>query len=309
MLLIGDAHNFGKKVSLSSSGKLSKPRMIIWEELFLNSKSKLRNLLTDIFKNFEFNPTNYIPDLTFHKTSWFSGLVERFPIEQLNASTEACNTLNVYEIGSCVGLWCWLGMTDLHRDNIIFGKIDGKIIFSPIDLEAIFYNIKTLNDTLIFFPYEEHSLIDGICHILPFLKSKAAILQFCDGLSKTLNYLSSQKVSFSEIMASYNRAPCRVILKSTRDYYNLLKLGNLSEESLFPEEKQQLLRGDIPYFFKFVNEEKIYYFNSEDQYEEVLSKVSDRYFLTEVGFSTIWSKEKIDIFTAQAEYYLIKACL
>ncbi|MEQ1920175.1 MAG: hypothetical protein ABL955_13355, partial [Elusimicrobiota bacterium] len=135
--LQGDAHNFGRRVSVGPSGRVEKPRCIEWERLFLGD-SRLRFELVRLFRtNATPDPFELFPTLSFARDAEmdFSGTVERLawrpafpPLTEPLAS----------RIGAVIGLASWFGMGDLHRQNVAFGTLDdGHPVCAPLDIECL----------------------------------------------------------------------------------------------------------------------------------------------------------------------------
>src|SRR4051812_21053869 len=129
---LGDSHNFGRRVVLCGE-RIAKPRTLLWEWLLLSSDSPLRKLLdeaaaqdalgTDAF--------GFLPTLQFFGSRGAEGgEVERLRLEPLLArGVEIQRELSII-VGRSLALWSWLGVADLHWENLVLGVDEReRIIF------------------------------------------------------------------------------------------------------------------------------------------------------------------------------------
>lgn len=250
-----------------------------------------------------------IPSLSIERKDVFSGTVER--VESLTKPN--VGKVVAEAIGSCVALWCWLGLTDLHADNIRFGEINGKMLFFPIDVEAMFFNLLTLNDTLLVLP-PAHIGSRDVCGlgVVAASLSRQYISDFAAGMRETLNFLSDKSNAFLDAFPpeTFAKDPCRVILRPTSEYALAMSQSESvnTKVAFCSEEMEQMNRNDIPYFFKFLGREDIHYFNEPQKFGLVRSDLSKIYYVNDLNFQMNWSVEKIDIFVLQAECYLNEKC-
>ena len=70
-----------------------------------------------------------------------------------------------------------------------------------------------------------------------------------------------------------NKQPIRKVVRSTHEYVDLLEKKVLAtdlSEPLHESEKIQLARGDVPYYFRFSDASKLYYYSSPNDFTEVV---------------------------------------
>ena len=266
--ITGDPHNFGRRVRLTDDGRVFKPRSVTWEHLFL-SKTPFREFLEKILLDTDakLNPFSLFPTLTFEtdygleKSGFVSNLVLN-PIQNEDDISETTLSL----VGSIIGLLCWFGITDLHSKNMAFG-LDGKrrIIYCPLDIECIFEDIKLPSQTLLL-PSEKVAPDKiGLSKIKQLFKGSPTLPQIaaiCYGYWTTFLALSSRNEEIDKFifgLQGFEKWPIRLVLRSTSIYQAFLDGRSTDEERelpFFKEEKEQLFRGDIPYFFRFPLSEK-----------------------------------------------------
>jgi hypothetical protein len=270
-----DSHNFGRKV-FRQSDQIIKPRPIGLEWLFLSTDSLLRKLLNEIdifcvddfvdprFDNYNFDPTLSESSVDFIQLDEVPLVLER---------------KNLLSIGSLIALVQWFGMGDLHSENIFIGFHKNKFIASPIDIECIFEEYKIPSQSLIipsFLIKEEES---GLAKVFDALKinlieNSSSVLLF--GYVDTYLKLSENTKKIFEtikLISSLEKICSRVILRSTKKYYD--HISGFNKLYLHQDEKFQAENGDIPYFFKFLTSQQIYYWKNEIEYEKSSILLSD----------------------------------
>lgn len=266
----GDFHNFGNKVVLSNK-KAIKPRPVGVEWLFLSMESDLRVLLKNAFgtkvdclPNLKFSCNTFSPSLRKSEVD----LLKVKPLERALIKSELA------QIGTIIGLVQWFGLGDLHEENIAFGLDNfGKFIFSPIDIECIFedYKIPSLSLMLPSYLLEEEGC--GCYAVIEHLKkypqddAPAIILSAYIDSIKILDTIKKQVYSAIFKNGNPGELASRVIFRETEAYVKALRASS-DYDSFFNDEKKQLLNGDVPYFFRFLDSDKVYYWDSEQTYTE-----------------------------------------
>jgi len=80
----------------------------------------------------------------------------------------------------------------------------------------------------------------------------------------------------TEILQSFENTvfstPIRVIIRNTRNYRHHLS-NQTPINDLLPEDRIQLERGDIPYFLKKCEDDRLYWISSESGNESVVAEV------------------------------------
>lgn len=276
MSIQGDRHNFGKFVSVGNH-VVTKPRNVLWENMFLSSDSKIRILIDQICKlNCVMSPFYIAPDLNFKKSEIYSGLVERLKLAELNREI---SREEIQALGTMIALCYWFGIGDLHHENVSVGlNQNGTLVCFPIDIETIFEKMTHVRQTLLT-PSSKVSAINcGLTKILPRLVSsnsedKASFLVSFSIMTNILN--ENSETILSEILKTGQiyEYPIRLILRDTSSYRNHLE-GRSDLLQMDKAEEAQLSRDDIPYFFRFLNSDEINYFI--DKYNQKKAIRTDR---------------------------------
>ncbi len=267
--VLGDTHNFGFRVSKECNKWMHKPRPLTWEHMFLDPRSRLRSTL-DSLEMFGFLPELHIDlEYGFFK----NGRAECLSLNN-SSSMESDPLLIGKSIGSLLALCIWFGIGDLHDENLIYGSIDGKPILAPIDIECIFEKIPFPSLAYLLptrgnrFSSTGLSFVDSIEH------RESLMAPICNSYIKSL--LALENVS-SDIKAAVNwyaakgKLTSRYLLRSTSTYQKILT-GSHNFNLEFPlidSEKEQLQRGDIPYFFRFVDSHELCFWKTVDRFESI----------------------------------------
>ena len=247
----GDTHNFGQHVELRGD-RVYKPRALYWEWLFLSAKSPLRKLLADV---------DFLPDLTFYEPRALArgGEVSRLALAPLGR-------VDKHELARIVGraaaLFSWFGVSDLHWENLALGRApDGRVIFTPVDIELVLSELGSPMETQMF-PAANSTYADivrhacGVRRAIGYLGKPVAVAHALTMAAAYRAMLQSLQARAREITAVLRAqkltqtAPIRICIRGTSDY---VAAQNDLEKPLWPplmrEEREQLARGDIPYFF------------------------------------------------------------
>lgn len=257
-----DPHNFGRYVTQVDSNYIHKPRSIFWEWLFLGD-SPLRTILeshpSEIFKS--------LPLLCFNSENYNHGNVELCEVSSLESLSE----LNIIQAGAVIGLMSYFGITDLHKDNVVCGNINGRFVFGPLDIETIFDNVRLPAQTLLL----PSRLIDrNRCGTSALFDSQTTenlnpkvIFKLTFGFLSALDFLEANSSCFLEDIANfitkYNPV-IRRVLRPTKDYYSFAENQETVNSAMTPSELIQISRGDIPYYFKYTNTDEVYFYSNEN---------------------------------------------
>lgn len=273
---LGDSHNFGRRVS-EREGRIHKPRTVFWEWLLLSADSPLRERLRQISApSAEGVDFDFLPSLQFgpavaqpSASPWQTGEVERVALAPLpRLSVEDRHRL-AGVTGRAVALFSWLGLGDLHWENLVLGLgARGQIVFAPLDVELMLddHALPTATRLLPEADPDYGALYQHACgvrRVLPFLGKPLAppdLLALTLAYHQTLALLDRHADEIAATLAqlpALHEAPLRVCLRSTGDY---LRPANDLEPPLLPAEMEQLRRGDIPYFFRRYGRPGIHYF-------------------------------------------------
>jgi hypothetical protein len=250
-----------------------KPRALLWEWLVLGSDSPLRQLLRDAAERdglgrgaFEF-----LPALRFFPArGQLGGEVERVALEPLRARSRESRRALAEVVGRSLALWSWLGVADLHWENLVLG-VDavGRIVFGPLDVEMILADLALPTETKLLPDADpEYAVICqhacGVRRVLPYLGKPVDptdLLTMAGAYRELLAFLEHHAGAIAKLLSSLpglRTTPIRVCLRGTGDYVNA------GAEPLWPPlleaERVQLERGDIPYFFRLYGRAGIHYY-------------------------------------------------
>ncbi len=268
---LGDSHNFGRRVSLQDD-RIVKPRTVLWEWLLLAGESPLRQLLATagLQDGLGREAFAFLPTLKFFPSNEpVGGIVERVRLDPLGElSIEGRRSL-AQIVGRSIALWTWLGVSDLHWENLVLGVDDhGQVVFAPLDIEMILADLSLPTETKLLPDADpEYAAICrhacGVRRVLPYLLKPvrpADLLAMAGAYRGTLEFLDRHARAISEVFAALPamaETPIRVCLRGTGEYVH-------ASPSLWPPlldaEAEQLERGDIPYFFRLYGRPGIHYY-------------------------------------------------
>ncbi len=272
---LGDSHNFGRRVSLVD-GRVHKPRTLTWERLLLSRASPLRQLLDTHAARDALGAEafGFLPDLQFGPDrGHLGGEVEQVSLSPLGpdvALSEAERQDLARITGRAIALFAWLGVSDLHWENLMLGRdVRGAIVFGPLDVEDLLAPFALPTGTkLIPDPGPELAVIcqhaAGVRRVLPYLGKPIAtrdLIEIAAGYHETLAFLGRHARAIAEVftgLPDLHSAPIRVCLRGTEDY--VLAGARPLWPPLLDAERAQLDRGDIPYFFRRYGQRGIFHF-------------------------------------------------
>lgn len=272
---LGDSHNFGRRVSRSAD-RIAKPRTLVWEWLVLAADSPLRRLLDEAAERDGLggDAFGFLPDLEFFPPhARDGGEVERVALEPLPALEANGRRALAVIVGRSIALWSWLGVADLHWENLVLGIDDrGHMVFAPLDVEMILADLSLPTETKLLPDADpEYAAICrhacGVRRVLPYLGKPvdaADLLAMAGAYRATLAFLDRHSRPIAAVFAGLpelRETPIRVCLRGTDEYVRS------SSEPLWPPlldaEVEQLARGDIPYFFRLYGRPGIHYYGDQ----------------------------------------------
>jgi hypothetical protein len=276
---LGDSHNFGRRVSRSAGG-IAKPRTLAWEWLVLSSESPLRKLLKDASAHEGMRGAfAFLPSLAFSSPhAPAGGDVEHVNLAPLSSSrsessrTEKGRRTLAAIVGRAIALFGWLGVSDLHWENLVLGIDDhGEIIFAPLDIEMILADLSLPTETKLLPDADpEYAAICrhscGVRRALPYLGKPIHVddlLTLAAAYRATLAFLDAHARAIANAITSLpnlRETPIRILLRGTEDY---LAPDASRWPPLLDAEKEQLARGDVPYFFRLYGRAGIHYYADE----------------------------------------------
>jgi hypothetical protein len=268
---LGDLHNFGRRVELDGE-RVRKPRTVLWEWLVLCAESPLRRLLDSAAEQEHLGAGAFafLPSLKFSR--WrekTSGEVERIRLHPLRASARTQTELATV-VGRALALFSWLGVADLHWENLVLGRDEaGRIVFGPLDIEMILADLSLPTETKLL-PDADPEYAEICRHAAGARRALAwlgkpvdapHLLSMAAAYRATLVFLDRHSAALARAIASapgLREAPLRVLLRGTDEYVraHLQPLW----PPLLDAEREQLERGDIPYFFRLYGKPGIHYY-------------------------------------------------
>jgi hypothetical protein len=273
---LGDSHNFGRRVA-RGNGRIQKPRTLLWEWLLLSADSPLRKLLSEAAAHdgLGANAFEFLPTLRFFdQQAPHGGEVEELQLEPLRArSAEARRELAVI-VGRSLALWSWLGVADLHWENLVLGvDARGRTVFGPLDIEMILAELSLPTETKLL-PDADPEYAElcrhaaGLRRVLPYLGKPihaTDLLAMAAAYNGCLVFLDRHAAAIAEVFSdlpALRDTPLRVLLRSTGDYVHAQQHAQALWPPLLQAETEQLARGDIPYFFRLYGRPGIHYYQN-----------------------------------------------
>ena len=253
-----DLHNFGKRVVVHAR-RVVKPRPLLWEWAILSRTSPLRRALDEIGGGlFDFLPALRITPSRRE--------VERIALAPLRPSAKSKKDLAPI-VGRSLALWAWIGVSDLHWENLALG-VDrrGRIVFGPLDVESMLSDMALPAETNLLAQasgdYDDvYRHAAGVRRVLPYLGKPldaSTLLSILSAYRTTLDLLDRHADELAAIIAALPAlatTPIRVLLRATGDY------ARARSEPVWPPllaaESEQLARGDVPYFFRLYGQRGI----------------------------------------------------
>lgn len=252
-----------------------KPRPVVWERLVLDGGSPLRRVLDGAARaEGRDGAFGFLPDLKFYGEDLLWGEVEALELEPLGEMSpqEALELARI--VGRSLAFWSWLGVSDLHWENLALGRTEGgSIVFTPLDVESIFDDLSRPTETKLL-PDADPEVADvcrhacGVRRVLPFLGKPVHarhVAAMAADYSTTLDLLDRRAGRLAEAITSVpglRETPIRVCLRGTDVYVRAMR-G--SEEEVWPPflaaEEEQMARGDVPYFFRLFGRPGIFYYS------------------------------------------------
>lgn len=269
---LGDSHNFGRRVSLRG-GRIHKPRALLWEWLVLAAESPLRRLLAEHAERDGLGPDafGFLPTLEFFgPMARGGGEVERVRLSPLpRLSSRGRRTLAAI-VGRSLALWSWLGVSDLHWENLVLGvDARGRMVFGPLDVEIILGELSLPIETKLLPDADpEYAAIcrhaSGVRRVLPYLGKPVDgdhVVAMASAYLTTLAFLDRHARAIAKVLAhlpGLRETPIRVCLRGTDEYVHARSMPPWPP--LLDAEEEQLARGDIPYFFRLYGLRGIHYY-------------------------------------------------
>jgi len=273
MKQLGDSHNFGRRVTQNGT-RIRKPRTLLWEWLLLAKNSPLRRFLREAAARDGLGPDafGFLLELKFFGSKGpAGGEVERAELTPLPTRSNAQSRAELAQVaGKSLALWSWLGVSDLHWENLVLGIGEReRVVFSPLDIEMILADLDSPTATKLLPDADpEYAEISrhacGIRRVLPVLGKPVDagdLLTMVSSYRRMLAFLDRHAIAIAAIFSSLpqlHETPIRVCLRGTEEYVRARSAPLWPP--LLDAEAEQLARGDIPYFFQLYGRRGIHYY-------------------------------------------------
>jgi hypothetical protein len=148
---------------------------------------------------------------------------------------------------------------------VIVGRLDGRIVLTPIDLECVFRKYPLISSTLLLPKRDAHPLH---CGLAEFVKLNALDLAVHASVSfvESMRRLQAGAARLGQVISKECEKATlysRVVLRPTPFYSSGLQAGEKGADTdLLPSELEQLNRGDIPYYFRDISSDELRYFTA-----------------------------------------------
>ncbi|OQW49811.1 MAG: hypothetical protein A4S09_03380 [Proteobacteria bacterium SG_bin7] len=261
-----DLHNFGNRVELIERAHetwFCKPRTVYWEWLFFGKGSPLKRFFDFVGPSGTISFADCIFNLDVEPVHHWLGYSKK---------VNTCTDLeplkeHFYSFGVLLAYTYIFGIRDLHRRNLVFTKTHLQVV----DAEVVLTRLILPNETILL-PFKQVTWQDsGIGELLPngpdhlSRDNAKAIL---DGYVEMFQHIIKNQERILEELKGVvdNKVPVRVLVRNTPDYYSAI-----DNTDFLPEEISQLNRRDIPYFFKKLGNDSLYWLQSPSVDGEVQS--------------------------------------
>ncbi len=253
-MFLADKHNFGQQVEKVLRGSdhwYRKPRTLYWEWLFFGNTSPLKSLFNQKGLHSERALADYFFNLDIEIENTWSGFAKEIQSEVLSPTLE-----HFYAFGALVAYCYIFGIRDLHKQNLVMTKTH----FQAVDAEVVFVTLNLPHETLLL-PFKHVGY--EFAGVGALVNSKDEITQeqiehLVLGYWDLFDLVSKQTAEIDKTISEldFSKTPSRVIIRNTSEYTNFK--NNLPSNAL-PSEVEQMRRGDIPFYFKFVKDKRLYW--------------------------------------------------
>lgn len=258
-MFLADKHNFGQQVEKVQRGSdiwYRKPRTVYWEWLFFGKTSPLKTLFNHKGENGSRPLADYFFNLDVEVESTWAGYAKEVATENQTPTSE-----HFYAFGALIAYCYIFGIRDLHKQNLIMTKTH----LQAVDVEIVFTALTLPHETLLL-PFKnvgyEFAGIGALVNSKEEL-TQEQVEQIIFGYWDLFSLVSTKKIEFDSTLATLNfsEVPVRVIVRNTSEYRNLLDDPPLS---VLSSEVEQMNRGDVPFYFKFVTDKNLYWLKEKN---------------------------------------------
>ncbi len=262
---VGDPHNFGKRVSFCQGYEgpiVVKPRTVFWEHLFLDASSEFRNLLRNLSDS---KTDSYLGSVAVsNEPPYLEGHAAAFT--QITSTAAELSEKNLNSFGRLISFASVYGLTDLHLENLVMTATGVQLL----DVECVFALVESPLDSLLV-PSRalnsSRSIFSEVLKAPPVELMETLIM----GLFSEFNFLRSNRDKMLEFHSAksdlYSQIPIRFLIRPSKEYVSSSDMN--VRFPILRSEAEQIARGDIPYFFGFMGQNKINYFNASNTFIDV----------------------------------------
>lgn len=258
---VGDTHRFGARVQRDASlspAVFVKPRSTQIEELFLDQA----NAWSYFSRLFGFR----IPGSVICEESWL-GLSQDLGLFSVTSPFRRDREDSYAQAaGVWIALSTFLGITEQTADNVLMIQHPNGYAPVSVDIENLFYDVRSGIETGWIHSGIKAQMLEGYRPLAPdvLLDSFLRTAETCISVLPDL---------LRELEISLSGCPIRVFLRPTADYRLFQgRPESIPGQPLLTEEYWQLRARDIPYFFTFRDEPRLYCFSERYEIEECDAK-------------------------------------
>ncbi len=231
-----------------------KPRPIFWEWLFLAGESPLRQYCS----NLSDDPFTYFPILKFPEPHSIREFSENKQEYFEDGNLETVSGVISEALGRLLGIIHFFGLSDLHFENLKIGVKDEDCYFFPVDIETAFDPLNLISQSYFLKSVSNDNSVVGVSSI------KSLDFNVAETVNTYLETQSTLSVSAKELNTlirdlNPKSIPVRRILRDTKTYYKALENPRASKTNFHICELEQLERGDIPYFYSYLDKPQLFY--------------------------------------------------
>ncbi len=267
-LIDADKHNFGQSVKLkerASGVYYQKPRPVYWEKLFFGEASPLAELFSAIGENGIAPISNYVLNLDVEIDSEWLG----FAKEVRPSNGTAITNEHFYGFGVLLAYAYVFGIRDLHTNNLILTDTH----LQAIDAEIVLTDLILPHETILL-PFKDVAFDRcGASRLATAMDefSKDGRREILAGYLDAFAVLFRKQIEILQTLeTSLLMTPVRVIVRNTREYRPYLN-GSAPLDDLLLEERIQIERGDVPYFFKISGDQNLYWLSESNGAKSIVS--------------------------------------
>lgn len=261
IVTVGDLHNFGrsvKQLKKDNDWLLDKPRSIFWEKLFFGIDSPILKILNEADSEKRFEKFAQLETILDSPRQGIQKRINEIPLDDMQVEKLLHDYMDLCAYALAFGIM------DLNYENVLISQ-KGPVI---VDVESLFFCIDSLTPTGLIANRNMYHRSSGLFKLLPLRRilPEKTVNELMDrflSTSKIIDkcYLSVQKF-FQENSKIMEKVPIRILLRNSWEYVRA-DVPNM-QGNFYPEEIEQMKRGDIPYFFCYSSGQAIHYYKTKE---------------------------------------------